>query len=114
MVSEKEFNTVTAIFKVVKDLFDSYNNGDCTIGALINYLKAFRTLDHKFVIYKFGKYVLNCMANSWIESHLSTRQYRVFCYSLLSKVIDVAYGVPHGSLLGPLFSIIYETICSNF
>ena len=44
---------------------------------------------------------------SWIESYLSTRKHRVFWNGVLSKVTEVPYGVPQGSVLGLLFFIIY-------
>ena len=64
-----------------------------------DYRKAFETLDHKVLLFKLRKYGL--------ESYLSTRKHRVFCNGVLSKVTEVPYGVPQGSVLGPLFFIIY-------
>ena len=103
----KDFSTVTATFKVVKDFFNSYNNGDSTIRAFIDYRRAFETLDHKVLLFKLRKYGLDRLAISWIESYLSTRKHSFFCNGVLSKVTEVPYGVPQGSVLGPLFFIIY-------
>ena len=79
----KDFSTATATFKIVKDFFDSYNNGDSTICAFIDYRKAFETLDHKVLLFKLRKYGLDHLAISWIESYLSTRKHRVFCNGVL-------------------------------
>ena len=77
--------------------------------AFIDYRKAFETLDYKVLLFKMRKYGLDLLAISWIESDLSTRKHRVFCNGVLSKVTEVPHGVPQGSILDPLFFIIYVT-----
>jgi len=43
----------------------------------------------------------------WIESYLSNRTQKVFVRSSMSDVLQVKAGVPQGSVLGPLFFLIY-------
>ena len=72
----KDFSTAADTFKVVKDFFNSYNNGDITICAFIEYQKAFETLHHKVLLFKLRKYGLDRLAITCIESNLSTRKHR--------------------------------------
>ena len=43
----------------------------------------------------------------WIESYLNNRFQRTICNSKLSKMNKIKCGVPQGSILGPLFFLVY-------
>ena len=43
----------------------------------------------------------------WVESYLGNRRHVVKCANMTSSEINVHYGVPQGSILGPLYFIIY-------
>ena len=49
----------------------------------------------------------------WVESYLSTRLQRVFANGVYSSYQNVTQGVPQGSVLGPLFYIIYANDLSE-
>ena len=72
-------------------------------GALLtNLLKAFGYIDHKLLIAKLYEYGVSSSALNIISSYVKhrTRQTKINdCFSTRS---NIEYGVPQGSILGPL------------
>ena len=100
-------STSTAIMELTRILTENYNRGLHTSCVFVDYKKAFETLDHKILIrklvnYKFGKSAIN-----WLKSYLGNRRHTVKCSEICSGPVEVKYGVPQGSVLGPLCFIMY-------
>ena len=100
-------STSTAIFELVKKLFNNYDEGKCTSCIFVDYKKAFETLDHKIPCKKLCRYNFSPMSVKWFDSYLSNRKHIVNTSSFTSQPAEVKYGVPQGSTLGPLLFIIY-------
>ena len=62
--------------------------------------KAFDTIDHKLLLTKLENYGNRCVAYDWIKSYLCERKQYVSVNSCNSDAINVACGVPQGSILG--------------
>ena len=96
----------TAIHSVTKALDTSYQ----CMGIFIDFSKAFDTIQHNILSLsdKLYHYGLRGIAHKLISSYLSNRKQFVYydneCYS---AVEDISVGVPQGSVLGPLFFILY-------
>ena len=72
-------------------------------GALLTDLsKAFDCIDHKLLIAKLFWYGVSPSSLNLIFSHLSNRSQRVKIKTSCSDKSNVEYGVPQGSILGPL------------
>ena len=69
---------------------------------------AFDTVDHAVLIdclqkqFKVGGQVLK-----WLTSYLSGRSFQVKINSCLSNGVILLYGVPQGSILGPILFLLY-------
>ena len=67
---------------------------------------------HDFLIAKLAAYGFDYQSLRIMESFLSNRQQRTKINSAFSRYSEIIYGVPQGSILGPLFFNVY--ICDIF
>jgi hypothetical protein len=105
-------STELAIFKLTNQILTCINNKDAVCGIFCDVSKAFDTLNHEILISKLKYYGVTGIAGDLIKSYLSNRFQRVrirtsqFANST-SRWRLVKYGVPQGSILGPLIFILY-------
>ena len=101
------FSTSTAIFQLVKELFNKYDEGKCTSCIFVDYRKAFETLDHNILCQKLLRYNFSPRVVNWFRSYLTGRKHVVCTNNFTSELSEISYGVPQGCTLGPLLFIIY-------
>ena len=83
------------------------------LGIFIGLSKAFDTIDHQILLSKLDTYGIRANAHSLITSYLSCRKQYVSVLRENSELLDVLYGVPKGSCLGPrLFLIFINYLCN--
>ena len=69
--------------------------------------KAFDTVNHKILLEKLQCYGVRGMPFNWFQSYLTNRKQYVEVNGAPSDVLDVMYGVPQGSVSGPLLFLIF-------
>ena len=72
--------------------------------TLCDLSKAFESVSHVILLNKCTKLNID---QFWFENYLSNRTQSVRLNGTLSKKLNVSYGVPQGSILGPILFPIY-------
>ena len=83
------------------------NKISSTARVFLDLSKAFDTLDHEILFAKLEHYGIRDVALRWIKSYFSCRQQFVQFNEACSTKQTIKCGVPQGSILGPLFFILY-------
>ena len=78
-----------------------------TLAAFVDFRKAFDCVQHQILLGKLARLGIHESVVRWFESYLSGRKQRVLANGVYSSYLDVLQGVPQGSVLGPLFYILY-------
>ena len=103
----KKHSTQHAIITLVDRITSSLDSGDLVIGVFLYLKKAFDTVDHQILTKKLFSYGIRGNTLKWFQSYLTDRSQYVTYDGIESKVLPIKYGVPQGSILGPLLFIIY-------
>ena len=91
--------------RVVNDLLQVSDSGCVSILSLFDLSAAFDTIDHNFLSTRLGSN-FGCSTLDWYISYLSCRTQSVFAdHESTPSVLQ--YGVPQGSVLGPLLFTLY-------
>ena len=86
---------------------DALDNKEFAAGIFIDLKKAFDTVEHSILLHKLRHYGVRGKPFELISSYLSNRTHSTLIQQTLSKPVEQKHGVPQGSVLGPLFFIIY-------
>ena len=107
-------STETALLKIHNDICMHMDTGKTTTLVLLDLSAAFDTLDHSSIIELLsGWYGISGTALNWVRSYLSNRVQRLKLLDKLGEPFKTDYGVPQGSVLGPLLFTLYTTPLSS-
>ena len=93
---------ITAHLKITDDILDSIDDSEVTILTLLDFSKAFDTVNHKLLLEKLSILGFSQSAQNWVESYLTDRFQLVKVNNDYSPWVKIKNGVPQGSILGPL------------
>ena len=103
----KGFSTASSIVDLTNILFDNINKGLTSLVAFIDLKKAFDTVNHEILVKKLALYGFQGTNLQWCVNYLAKRTQRAMVNNVISEECPVVCGVPQGSVLGPLFFILY-------
>ena len=87
--------------------------GEVTLIAFTDFSKAFDTVDYSVIIRKLHNIGFSKQALRWSLSYLTDRQQFVQVNDKQSQFMDVQFGVPQGSILGPVLFNLYVNDMRN-
>ena len=100
--------------KVVNNILLSSDSGNVSILALLDLSAAFDTIDHEILIDRLTT-TFGCsgIVLSWFKSYLAERTQSVVIDGVVSVPSALEYGVPQGSVLGPVLFTMYTFTLSD-
>jgi len=101
-------STETALVRVSNDILRAIDDRNCVFLVLLDLSAAFDTIDHAVLLNRLNNNLgVNGTALQWFASYLSNRTQCISINSEKSDSKELPYGVPQGSVLGPLLFSAY-------
>ncbi|KXJ21300.1 putative RNA-directed DNA polymerase from transposon X-element [Exaiptasia diaphana] len=102
----------TALLRVFNDMLTAIDQQQEVVLVLLDLSSAFDTIDHEALISRLQcRYGISGTALKWFRSYLIGRSQQVAIKDSLSQEKNLQFGVPQGSVLGPLlFSLFFAPL----
>ena len=113
LLSEQQFgfrrfhSTSTALLDCTDEWYVNMDRGLYNLAVFLDLKKAFDTVNHDILLAKLELYGIKNTPLMLFKSYLSDRSQKCQVNGELSTLKYLKYGVPQGSILGPLLFLIY-------
>jgi hypothetical protein len=103
-------STETALLKVKNDIMEYLSQRKGVFLALLDLSAAFDTVNHHIMLSRLSnEFGIQGTVLNWISSYLSERTTSVCISGAFSERLELKYGLPQGSIVGPQQFTIYTT-----
>jgi hypothetical protein len=99
--------TEDAIAKVTSIVMKNLDRGQKCLGIFIDLCKAFDSVSHSKLIKKLRSFGISGRILEWFRSYLTSRPQSVKISGKLSEPRVSEYGIPQGTVIGPVLFILY-------
>lgn len=116
---QKHKSTTHAAFNLISNVLKNINNKNFTTVLFLDLSKAFDLVNHELLLKKLELNGIRGPAQNWLKSYLTNRLQCVeinqiaktgttsIIHTYRSDLIHNNYGVPQGSIIGPLLFLLY-------
>lgn len=98
---------LTALSLLTDKCLSAINSSKLSGVVFLDFSKAFDLVDHHILLHKLSLYLNKSDSLSLFKSFLENRSQQVYIHGSYSQEKPVFYGVPQGSVLGPLLFCMY-------
>ena len=102
-----KLSTNHALIDITSKIQTACDKGIFACGVYVDFKKAFDTVNHEFLLNKLNHYGIRGTELQWFKTYLKGWQQHTTVNSFSSKNAYINYGVPQGSVLGPILFLIY-------
>ena len=99
---QKKISFAHAVITLIENIDKAIDNKMFVCGVFVDLQKSFDTVDHNILLHKLSRHGKRDIANCWFSSYLFNRKQFVTINGFDSEIQSFQYGVPQGSVLGPL------------
>ena len=99
--------TADAVFNLINNLYRSKDKGKVVAACFLDVRKAFDSIHHGELLKRLTDLGIPPLYTNWFSAYLSNRSQSVICNDTQSNILPVKFGVPQGSILGPLLFLCY-------
>ena len=107
-------STIHALLEITGKIKHACDSGKYACGVFLDLQKAFDAVNHDILLKKLNHYGITGIANNWFCSFWSDRMQFTSINKSHSGKRELKYGVPLGSVLGPLlFKLFINNLHKN-
>ena len=96
-----------ALVILLENIITGLDNTEFAVCILIDFRKAFHTVEHSILVDKLYHYGIRGNALQWFNNYLTNRYQYLKHNNTPVDMKKITWGVPRGSILGPLLFLLY-------
>jgi len=100
-------STDDALFLTMKTIYSALNDNKRCLAIFLDLAKAFDSVPHNILLSKLHKYGVRGIALELFKSYINDRGQAVKIENSMSTRAQIHYGVPQGTVLGPILFLCY-------